>query len=73
MVNIAVTHFLIMLLPFVGWIVGIKARAPIIVFFSGALMIAVAAFFSSVLPIWLVLSFGVLGIIVMIGSVMAAW
>jgi len=62
-----------MLLPFIGWIVGIKTRLPIVVFFSGALLIAVASFFASVLPIWLVLSFGILGVMVMVGSVIAAW
>lgn len=70
---VSITNLFFIVLPFVGWIIGIKARLPIMVFLSGILFIAVALFLASLLPVWLILSFCVLGLILMLGSVMTAW
>jgi hypothetical protein len=72
-VNVTITELLILLLPFVAWIVGMKARIPIVVLLSGIMFVGVALFFASVFPLWLVLSLVVLGLVLSFGSVVSSW
>jgi len=70
MVNILVSDMLVLLFPVLLWVIGIVTRIPITVLFAGFCFIAVGTYFLYTdIPNWLSISYGVLGIFVIIGTV----
>ena len=70
MVNILLSDVLILLLPVILWVIGMVTRLPITVLFAGFGFIAVGVLFlSSGLPSWVSVSYGLVGVFIIIGVI----
>lgn len=69
MANVPLYDTLLILSPFLLWLLGATMSVPLLVILAGVAFLAVGAFFASTLPAWAVASYFIIGIFIIMLSV----